>query len=40
MVQQIKECKELIPYLKDIIENEGIKVGISEKIGCGSIAII
>ncbi len=40
MVQQIKECKELIPYLKDIIEDEGIKVGISEKIGCGSIAII
>lgn len=40
MVQQIKECKELIPYLKDIIEDEGIEVGISEKIGCGSIAII
>ncbi len=40
MIQQIKECKELIPYLKDIIEDEGITVGISEKIGCGSIAII
>ena len=40
MVQQIKECKKLIPYLKDIIEDEGITVGISEKIGCGNIAII
>lgn len=40
MVQQINNCRELIPYLKDIIEDEGITVGISENIGCGNIAIV
>lgn len=40
MVQQIKNCKALIPYLKDIIEDEGIVVGISEQISPGKIAII
>ena len=27
MIQKIKNCKELIPYLKNTIEDEGIKVG-------------
>lgn len=30
MIQKIKNCKELIPYLKKVIEDEGIEVGIEE----------
>ena len=40
MIQQIKSCRQLIPYLKEIIEDEGIGVGISEQLGWDHIAII
>ncbi len=40
MIQQIKSCKQLIPYLKEKIEDEGIEVGIEEKIEWTELAII
>lgn len=40
MVQKIKNCKELIPYLKDVIEDEGIKVEIDNRIMREKLAII
>lgn len=40
MIQMIKECKKLIPYLKLVIEDEGIQVGIDEAIDLNKLAII
>lgn len=40
MVQEIKSCKELIPYLKNLIEDEGIEVGIEQSLEDKQIAII
>lgn len=40
MVQKIKNCKELIPYLKDVIEDEGIEVEIDKSIMPEKLAII
>ncbi len=40
MIQKIKNCKELIPYLKKIIADEGIEVGIEECLLPEKIAII
>lgn len=40
MIQKIKNCKELIPYLKKVIEDEGIEVGIDEKIIPERLAIV
>lgn len=40
MIQKIKNCKELIPYLKNVIEDEGIEVGIDEKLMPEKLAII
>lgn len=30
MIHEIKECRELIPYLKEEIKDEGIEVGVEE----------
>lgn len=40
MIQKIKNCKELIPYLKDFIEDEGIRVEIDSSIDKRELAII
>lgn len=40
MIQKIKNCKELIPYLKNTIEDEGIKVGIDESLIPENLVII
>ena len=40
MIQEIKNCKELIPYLKEKIEDEGIKVGIDEDLKTEEVAVI
>ena len=40
MIHEIKGCKALIPYLKESIEDEGIKIGIDEKLGAEQLAII
>lgn len=40
MIQKIKSCKILIPYLRNEIEDEGIMVGISDDIDKEKIAII
>lgn len=40
MIHQIKSCRQLIPYLKEIIEDEGIEIGISELLEWEHIAII
>ena len=40
MIHEIKVCKDLIPYLKNNIEDEKIEVGIDEKIDLKDIAII
>ena len=40
MIHQIKSCRQLIPYLKEIIEDEGIEVGISEQLDWDHVAII
>lgn len=40
MIQRIKTCKELLPYLCVRIEDEGIQVGIDESIEEDKIAIV
>lgn len=40
MVQEIKNCKELIPYLKNVIEDEEIEVGIEQNLRDEQLAII
>lgn len=40
MIRQIKECKELIPFLKNSIEDEGLKVGIDQNLNSEQFAII
>lgn len=40
MIQKIKSCRELRPYLCDKIEDEGIEVGIDESLNENEIAII
>lgn len=40
MIQKIKNCKELIPYLKNIIEDEGIEVGIDDSLTPEKLVII
>ncbi len=40
MIQKIKNCKELIPYLKSVIEDEGIEIGIDSGIMPEKLAII
>lgn len=40
MVWEIRNCKELIPYLKEKIEDEGIAVGIDEEVSPDKLAII
>ena len=40
MIQKIKNCKELIPYLKNAIEDEGIEIGIEECLVSEKMAII
>lgn len=40
MVHQIRSCKRLGPYLREVIEDEGIEVGISEQIDGTKLAII
>lgn len=40
MIQEIKNCKELIPYLKEKIEDEGIEVGIDEGLKTEEVAVI
>ncbi len=40
MVQVIKNCRDLIPYLKTKIEDEGIEVGIDENLMPEELAII
>ena len=40
MVQLIKNCRELIPYLRVKIEDEGIEVGIDENLMPEELAII
>lgn len=40
MVQQIKSCKQLMPYLRETIEDEGIEVGISEHLILDKLAIV
>lgn len=32
MMQRIKNCKELVPYLKNAIEDEGIEIGIEDSL--------
>ena len=40
MIQEIKNCKELIPYLKNMIEDEEIEVGIESNLREEQLAII
>lgn len=40
MIQAIKSCKELIPYLKDTIEDEGLEVSVEENLDDKRLAII
>ncbi len=40
MIQQIRSCKPLRPYLREMIEDEGIQVGISGQIDRTKLAII
>lgn len=40
MIQKIRKCKELIPFLKDFIEDEGIIVDIEENLDSEQVAII
>ena len=40
MIQKIKNCKELIPYLRNRIEDEGIEVGVDESLVPEELAII
>lgn len=40
MIHQIKSDKQLIPYLCDVIEDEGIEVGIEEGLAGEKLAII
>lgn len=40
MVHKIKGCKDLIPYLKNEIEDEGIKVEIDSKLNVNQLAIL
>ena len=40
MIQMIKSCKELTPYLQNIIEDERIEVGIEENLKDDQFAII
>lgn len=40
MIQEIKNCKELMPYLKKVIEDEGIEVGIDGCLNPEKIVII
>lgn len=40
MIQQIKSCRELIPYLKQKIEDEGIEVAVSNQLSPEKLAII
>lgn len=40
MIQEIKNCKELMPYLKEKIEDEGIEVGIDEDLKTEEVAVI
>lgn len=40
MIQKIKNCKELIPYLQEKIEDEGIGVGIDADLKAEELAII
>lgn len=40
MIQEIKSCKELIPYLRNKIEDEKIEVGIEDNLSEQQLAII
>lgn len=40
MIQRIKNCKELLPYLRDRIEDEKIQVNIDKNIKDNQIAIV
>lgn len=40
MIQEIKSCKELIPYLRNMIEDEKIEVGIEDNLSEQQLAII
>lgn len=40
MIQEIKSCKELIPYLRDRIEDENLEVGIEDNLREEQYAII
>ena len=40
MIQQIKSCKQLKPYLKEVIEDEELEVEISKQLDLAKLVII
>lgn len=40
MIQQIKSCKQLKPYLKEVIEDEKLEVEISKQLDLAKLVII